>query len=745
MTLPRDQLNVSATGVLSVEEVATFDTTEIVNGILTVTTRVAPDVDRTFVTADGRLTVVEGVGEMASVDAFLLNEADGVSLDLMSGQARVKDTITPANTFSGKLRDLAVYSSNTSSQVAPSPKLLRSADGIWRYRAHNLFQTSDAPATQAVGALIDATYEISVEGAGSIALSGGATGTVSAGAPVAFKATTNSVTCTVSGSLTRAHMRRTPSDSEYIATGAAVKFDLPYEWDEDGNPLGLQPETQIASNALWASDFTNAVWSKTNVTASMTATGPTGVANSASILTATADAATVLQSITSGSAARRTSCFVKRRTGSGVVEMTQDNGTTWVPVTVTAGWTRVNIPSATVTNPIVGFRMATSGDEIDVAIFNCTAGADLSSPIEVFGSVANATRAGDYIYVPATKFAVGATGMTLYASGECSETSNRVMVEIRAPSRADTLEQFLNNPAQQLFRGFTTSFATQHSNILEAPTVMPTGQVVRRAASAAADDFRAVQDGVFATADTAGLFQTTGFERIAIGGSGGAGGADNPNAHIREIVYLPRASTDDELAAMHTPKMRAEKAASLHLVGDSFLNGQGLLQFLRTSNPRLGNVLRMTSKDGVGGTTLAQQAVRFAATPWYWDHTLIIVDGGLTDAEADAIAAIADMAGRLSHNRWLYLQAGFPDRTVSQATVLARLAVDASIAAAFPGHYVGTYDYVRANGTGSAVGSGSGEVWPLDSCTSASDGHPNSQGQGLLVDTINTALAAQGW
>jgi hypothetical protein len=62
MTLPRDQLNVSATGVLSVEEVATFDTTEIVNGILTVTTRVAPDVDRTFVTADGRLTVVEGVG-----------------------------------------------------------------------------------------------------------------------------------------------------------------------------------------------------------------------------------------------------------------------------------------------------------------------------------------------------------------------------------------------------------------------------------------------------------------------------------------------------------------------------------------------------------------------------------------------------------------------------------------------------------------------------------------------------------
>ncbi len=67
VTLPRDQNNVSSAGVLSVEEVATFDTTEIVNGILTVTTREAPDVDRTFVTSAGVLTVVEGVGGFSSL------------------------------------------------------------------------------------------------------------------------------------------------------------------------------------------------------------------------------------------------------------------------------------------------------------------------------------------------------------------------------------------------------------------------------------------------------------------------------------------------------------------------------------------------------------------------------------------------------------------------------------------------------------------------------------------------------
>lgn len=59
-TLPRDENKVSAAGILSSEEVSTFDTTSVVDERLTVTTRVAPDVDRTFVTSDGRLTVVAG-------------------------------------------------------------------------------------------------------------------------------------------------------------------------------------------------------------------------------------------------------------------------------------------------------------------------------------------------------------------------------------------------------------------------------------------------------------------------------------------------------------------------------------------------------------------------------------------------------------------------------------------------------------------------------------------------------------
>lgn len=56
---PRDQNLVSATGVLSSEEASTFDVPEIVNGILTVTTRAAPDTDRTYI-ENGVLTVIVG-------------------------------------------------------------------------------------------------------------------------------------------------------------------------------------------------------------------------------------------------------------------------------------------------------------------------------------------------------------------------------------------------------------------------------------------------------------------------------------------------------------------------------------------------------------------------------------------------------------------------------------------------------------------------------------------------------------
>lgn len=174
-----------------------------------------------------------------------------------------------------------------------------------------------------------------------------------------------------------------------------------FEW-LNGVCLGLLIEESRTNIVLHNSDLTNAAWTKTSMSTSKTATGPDGQANSATICTAAAGNATVLQSITSASATRATTAYVRRRTGTGTVEMTQNGGTLWTAIAVTAGWTRVSIPSATITNPSVGFRIVTNGDAIDVAYVQCETGALPTSAIAT--TTVSATRQADVASITGADF-----------------------------------------------------------------------------------------------------------------------------------------------------------------------------------------------------------------------------------------------------------------------------------------------------------------------------------------------------
>lgn len=132
-----------------------------------------------------------------------------------------------------------------------------------------------------------------------------------------------------------------------------------------GEYWGLLAESPATNLALWARDQTNAVWTKTTMTTAQTSTGLDGVTSSCTRLTASAGNATSLQSITSVSAARVLSFYIKRITGSGSVQVTLDNGTGWTTVTLGTGWTRVQ-KTQTLANPTIGIRLVTNGDAIDV-------------------------------------------------------------------------------------------------------------------------------------------------------------------------------------------------------------------------------------------------------------------------------------------------------------------------------------------------------------------------------------------
>jgi hypothetical protein len=141
---------------------------------------------------------------------------------------------------------------------------------------------------------------------------------------------------------------------------------------------------------LWNRDLTNAAWTKTNATAAKDQTGMDGVASSASSITATANNGTVLQAITLASSARISGVYIKRLTGSGAVSMTMDNGATYTALTVTSSWAFQSIPTQTLANPTVGFKLATSGDAVAVDFVQNQNGVNTGPAIAT--TTASATR-----------------------------------------------------------------------------------------------------------------------------------------------------------------------------------------------------------------------------------------------------------------------------------------------------------------------------------------------------------------
>jgi len=99
----------------------------------------------------------------------------------------------------------------------------------------------------------------------------------------------------------------------------------------------------------------------------------------------------------------------------------QINAITETTVTVTSDWTRVATASATITNPTVLIKLATSGDAIDVALFQNELGAFITSPIPTVAS--QVTRAADQISILTSAFPYSATAGTMVANGEWANGS----------------------------------------------------------------------------------------------------------------------------------------------------------------------------------------------------------------------------------------------------------------------------------------------------------------------------------
>jgi hypothetical protein len=297
--------------------------------------------------------------------------------------------------------------------------------------------------------------------------------------------------------------------------------------------LGLRIEEQRINRLLHNRDLTQAAWVATNITPAKDQIGADGVSNSASSITSTAGNGTILQTITSASAARATSAYVKRITGSGAIEMTQNGGTTWTAVTVTGDWTRVQIPTATVTNPVVGFRIVASGDAIAVDYVQCEDGIDITSPIAT--GAGTATRSADVASITGANFSSWhrqgeGTLFADYTLATGGSTTNAVF----SINDGTGNNRILLRPSSA--SGSTTYFMlTADAN---QAVLQPTGGSaisVKTSIAYRADDVAAVRNGGAVLSDTSATIPT--ITQLNIGAD--VGNVTLLNGTIRRLTYWP--------------------------------------------------------------------------------------------------------------------------------------------------------------------------------------------------------------
>lgn len=175
-------------------------------------------------------------------------------------------------------------------------------------------------------------------------------------------------------------------------------------------------QPSATTRAIYRRDLTNAAWAKTNMTTAKTSIGADGATNAATRLTASAGNATVLQTLTHASTARSYTAYIKRITGTGAIQMTMDNGSTWTTVATSAPYTRVTIPTQTLANPVFGFRIVTSGDAVDVDYNQMEDGVFPTTVIEGAADTA-VTRLADAASCALTTLPVDTSGGTIFIEG----------------------------------------------------------------------------------------------------------------------------------------------------------------------------------------------------------------------------------------------------------------------------------------------------------------------------------------
>ena len=207
--------------------------------------------------------------------------------------------------------------------------------------------------------------------------------------------------------------------------------------------------------------------------------------------------------------------------------------------------------------------------------------------------------------------------------------------------------------------------------------------------------------------------------------------------YAKRIIFWPKRYSDSWITGLS-----ARSSRSLHLLGDSFATAEYLQAGAAAS---MLNDDRTFSIDGVGGSSLTEQAARYALAPQHWGKTVVIMNGGLEGTLAENIAAINAIAANAG--RMLFVEpspaelaAGTADRIAWDAHrdgLLAHVGVD---------RWVPTLARALTLGDGGANDNAdiANSIWPRSLRVDTM--HPTVTGwAGVIGYQVANKLATNGW
>ena len=168
------------------------------------------------------------------------------------------------------------------------------------------------------------------------------------------------------------------ANNVYPIYGGRLSGGIWYNTEVDGatpleNIIGMAswPTTTNAIGSAQYRDFTHADWNVTNgsITAgTVVLIDGTSVDDENTFTASAGNATIILDPYTSASGVHAGGCFIKRKTGTGDIEVTIDGGSTWVDVTTQvdsdSGWHLAQTTLPTVTDPEFGVRLVTDTDAV---------------------------------------------------------------------------------------------------------------------------------------------------------------------------------------------------------------------------------------------------------------------------------------------------------------------------------------------------------------------------------------------